>query len=343
MLSVQKLVLYISIPLIILTATLGAYFYIQTQVEKPADLAGFYKNFRISFGEGTEKIAENLVYNGFIKNAFYFKFYIWEKNLTASIKAGEYYLSSAMSIGQIAEIITSGKTVGQETTVLIPEGLTSAESEKILTDANLIKNGEFTDAIKKENMRKYPNYEFLADKPKNAGLEGYLFPDTYRFFKDAKAEEIVKKMLENFDKKFDKEMRLETAKQNETIFEILTLASIIQEEVFGFNDMKTVAGIFKNRISAGMALEADSTINFITGKKIPQVSSDDLKIDSAYNTYKYAGLPPGPISNPGLDAIKAAIWPEKTPYWYFLTTQDGKVIYSKTYEEHLKNKARYLK
>lgn len=327
----------------LIISSAGAYFYIQKQTETPFNEFGFYKNFKISFGERAEKIAENLAYEGLIRNAFYFKIYVWGKNLAASIMAGEYYLSPAMSISQIAGILTGGKAVGREITVLIPEGLTSAESEKILVGENLINKGEFTEAIKKENLKKYPKYEFLGDKPASAGLEGYLFPDTYRFFKDAKTEDIVIKMLENFDKKFTKEMRLEAAKQGETIFEVLTLASIIQKEVSDSADMKIVAGVFKNRLSIGMALEADSTINFITGKKMPQAVLNDLKIDSAYNTYKYPGLPPGPISNPRLDAIKAAIWPEKTPYWYFLTAPDGKVIYSKTYEEHLKNKAKYLR
>lgn len=321
----------------------GAYFYIQKQTETPFNELGFYKNFKISFGERVEKIAENLAYEGLIKNAFYFKVYVWEKNLAASIMAGEYYLSPAMSIGQIANIITGGKAIVREITVLIPEGLTNAESEKILVGANMVNKSELIEAIKKENLEKYPNYEFLKDKPESAGFEGYLFPDTYRFFKDAKPEDIVIKMLENFDKKFTKEMRMEAAKQGETIFEVLTLASIIQKEVSDSADMKIVAGVFKNRLSVGMALEADSTINFITGKKMPQAALNDLKIDSAYNTYKYPGLPPGPISNPGLDAIKAAIWPEKTPYWYFLTAPDGKAVYSKTYEEHLKNKAKYLR
>ncbi|MBU3965480.1 endolytic transglycosylase MltG [Patescibacteria group bacterium] len=321
----------------------GAYLYIQKQAETPFNEFGFYKNFKISFGESVEKIAENLAYEGLIKNDFYFMVYVWEKNLAASIMAGEYYLSPAMSIGQIAGIITGGKAIGREITVLIPEGLTSAESERILVGANLINKSELIEAIKKENLKKYPNYEFLKDKPARAGLEGYLFPDTYRFFKDAKPEDIVIKMLENFDKKFTEEMRLGAPKQGETIFEVLTLASIIQKEVSDSGDMKIVAGIFKNRLSIGMALEADSTINFITGKKMPQATLNDLKIDSAYNTYKYPGLPTGPISNPGLTAIKAAIWPEKTPYWYFLTAPDGKAVYSKTYEEHLKNKAKYLR
>ncbi len=341
---IKKIILFIFASLFILGAlAAGAYFYIQKQTETPFNEFGFYKNFKISFGERVEKIAENLAYEGLIKNAFYFKVYVWEKNLAASIMAGEYYLSPAMSIGQIAGIITGGKAVGREITVLIPEGLTSAEGEKILVGENLINKGELIEAIKKENLKKYPNYEFLKDKPASAGLEGYLFPDTYRFFKDARPEDIVIKMLENFDKKFTKEMRLEAFKQGETIFGVLTLASIIQKEVSDSADMKIVAGVFKNRLSAGMALEADSTINFISGKKMPQAALNDLKTDSAYNTYKYPGLPPGPISNPGLDAIKAAIWPEKTSYWYFLTAPDGRVIYSKTYDEHLKNKAKYLR
>lgn len=104
-----------------------------------------------------------------------------------------------------------------------------------------------------------------------------------------------------------------------------------------------VADIFYKRLVKGMALQADSTVNYVSGKSVSQASADDLKIDSPYNTYRYKGLPPGPICNPGLSAILAAIYPTPNPYWYFLTTPDGKVIYSKTHDEHVAAKAKYYK
>ncbi len=339
----QKIFLYILILLFVCFALgIGAYFYVLGQIEKPVERVGFYKNFIILNGESTTQVGENLAKEGFIGDSFYFKFYFWKSGLKSSIKAGEYNLSSAMNIPAIAEIISKGKIIEREIIVLIPEGFTSAEIEEILIDKELIKKDQLKDIVAGKKSERYYKYDFLLDKPEGANLEGYLFPDTYKFYKKTTAEEILKKILDNFDKKIDSKMRDEIVRQRKTIFEVLTLASIVQEEANGVSDMKIVAGIFQNRLDAGKALEADSTINFITGKKMSQALFADLEISSPYNTYKNVGLPPGPIDNPGLDAIRAVIWPEKTDYLYFLHTREGKAYYGKTYEEHLRNRAKYL-
>lgn len=318
------------------------YFYVADQVEKPVEKIGFYRNFIISTGESARQIGENLAKEGLIKDSFYFKFYLWKSGLKSSIKAGEYNLSSAMNIPGIVDIISKGKIVEKEATVFIPEGLTSAEIEEIFVENDLLKKGQLEEAVQEKNLKRYYKYDFLLDKPKGASLEGYLFPDTYIFYKKTTSEEIIEKILNNFDKKVDLEMRAEIARQGKTIFEVLTLASIVQEEANGASDMKIVAGIFQNRLAMGKALEADSTINFITKKNMSQALYSDLEISSPYNTYKNIGLPPGPIDNPGLDAVRAVIWPKKTSYLYFLHAPDGKAYYGNTYEEHLKNRAKYL-
>lgn len=320
----------------------GAYYYVAAQTEKPVEKIGFYKDFIISPGESATQTGENLASEGLINNSLYFKFYLWKTGLKGLIKAGEYNLSSAMNIPDIVYIITKGKIVDREVSVLIPEGLTSAEIEKILVDKELIKKGDLAEVVQEKNLDRYFKYDFLLDSPKDANLEGYLFPDTYNFYKKTTSEEILQKILNNFDKKVDSQMRAEISRQGKMIFEVITLASIVQAEANGSDDMKIIAGIFTNRLKMGKALEADSTINFITGKKMPQALYSDLENSSPYNTYKNIGLPPGPIGNPGLDAIKAAIWPKKTDYLYFLHAPDGKAYYGKTYEEHLKNRAKYL-
>jgi len=146
--------------------------------------------------------------------------------------------------------------------------------------------------------------------------------------------------LEN---KMSADFLAEINRQKKTVHEILTLASILEKEVSTENDRKIVADIFYKRLEIGMALQADSTVNYASGKSVPRASGKDLETDSPYNTYKYKGLPPGPICNPSLSAIKAAIYPAKNDYWYFLTTPDGKVIYSKTHDEHVKAKAKYYR
>ena len=149
-------------------------------------------------------------------------------------------------------------------------------------------------------------------------------------------------MLDNFEVKFTDQMKEDAKNGNMSIYEIVTLASIIEKEVRTEEDRKIVAGIFYDRLNNNVGLQSDATVNYVTGKQALQPSADDIEVDSPYNTYKYRGLPPGPISNPSLSAIKAAIYPEKSDYFYFLTKQDGTTVFSKTYEEHLENKRKFL-
>jgi UPF0755 protein len=190
------------------------------------------------------------------------------------------------------------------------------------------------------------SFDFLRVLPDNATLEGYLFPDTYRIFKDAAAEDIVVKMLANFDKKLAPETRAEISRQGKTLPEIITMASLIEKEVRGADDMKIVSGIFWNRIKNGQALQSCATLAYVLGVNKAQYSEADTKVDSPYNTYQNRGLPPGPIANPGLNAIIAAVYPVQTDYNFFLTAEvngASKVIYSRTYDEHLRNKGKYLR
>ncbi len=193
-------------------------------------------------------------------------------------------------------------------------------------------------------------YSFLADKPSYFGLEGYLFPDTYRVYASSSVTEIIDKMLSNFDKKLTEKMRADIKSQGKTIYEIITLASIVEKEApmnyqTGDNrDARIIAGIFLNRLSYGQGLESDATLSYIYGDTKPAHSGAELDINSLYNTYKYRGLPPGPICNPGILAIEAAIYPIKTDYNYFLSPKGkAEVIYARTYQEHLDNKYKYLK
>ncbi|MCH8049733.1 endolytic transglycosylase MltG [Patescibacteria group bacterium] len=128
-----------------------------------------------------------------------------------------------------------------------------------------------------------------------------------------------------------------------TMHEVITLASIVEREVRSAEDMANVADVFLKRLDIGMALQADSTVNYVTGKDTPAISLDDREIESPYNTYKYPGLPPGPISNPGVAALQAVVNPSSNPYLYFLTTPEGEVIYAQTHEGHVENKAQYLR
>jgi len=265
----------------------------------------------VESGDSVSQIADALVDGGVIKSAWPFKVFVKMTGASGQLQAGSFQLKTGMSYAAIVEALTNGRA--DEVTVTIPEGYT------------LVQIGE---AVRAQLPGITTEAWTAAATP---DLEGYLFPDTYRFFADATAQDVVSKMRAAFDERVGEISR-----------EDLTLASIVEREVRTPEEMKTVAGIFFNRLAIGMALQADSTVNYITGGDDPSVSYEDLQIDSPYNTYKYPGLPPGPISNPGLNAINAVREPADTPYYYFLTSPEGTVYYARTFEEHQQNRVRYL-
>ncbi len=249
-----------------------------------------------------------------------------------------------------------------ENSIQIIEGWSSLDIGQYLENQGLYKSEKFLDVagfprvnyrLEKNKPQPYDfstEFSFLSDKPKYYGLEGYLFPDTYRIYASSTVTEVIEKMLSNFDKKLTPQMRADIKAQGKTIYEVITLASIVEKEApidyqtSDDRDARIIAGIFLNRLRIGQGLQSDATLSYIYGDNKPTHSGAELENDSLYNTYKYRGLPPGPICNPGIVAIKAAIYPIKTDYNYFLTPKGKEaVVYARTYEEHLQNKYKYLK
>jgi len=317
-----------------------AWIWYNYQITIPASNDKSVINFEIKSGQGVNQISHNLYNQGLIRNMFYFEVHAWANNLERNFIAGSHEVSPAMSIKEVTAKLT--RVGDSEKAITIIEGWNNKEIAKYLEDQSLFSQQDFLSEVGSNLSSYYEAYDFLADKPQDVDLEGYLFPDTYRVFRNASVSEVFKKMLDNFGQKITEDLRLKIENQKKSIFEVITLASIIEKEVRQPEDMKMVADIFYKRLDAGIALQSDATVNYITGKGTVQPSYEDTKIDNPYNTYKYRGLPPGPIANPGLNAIVAAIEPTANPYYYFLTAKEGEVVYSKTYNEHLQNKAKYL-
>lgn len=293
--------------------------------------------FEIKKGEGNSQIATDLVQKKIISGKLYFYYYLYASHLTNKIMPGIYMLSGNLTIGEIVQVITNPEA--QTVKITFPEGLTSKEMADILKRNNFDGVG-FLQIVNNipDNFR--TRYAFLAN-PEVKNLEGYLFPDTYFFKKEATAENIVKKMLDDFESRLNEQILIDVKKQNKTLRDIITMASIIEREVPDANDMKIVAGVFWNRIAGGMPLQSDATLSFILDDKTDSHSVEQTKINSPYNTYINKGLPPGPIDNPGMNAILATVYSQKTDYAYFLTSGTGankKVYYAKTFQEHLDNK-----
>ncbi|MDP3785354.1 MAG: endolytic transglycosylase MltG [bacterium] len=162
--------------------------------------------------------------------------------------------------------------------------------------------------------------------------EGFLFPDTYEFFRTTAPERVILKMKDNFSKKVGAEVSRD----------VIIMASLLEEEAKTPEDKKIVAGILWKRLESGAALRVDATLTYITGRPSRELTDGDLKINSPYNTYRYPGLPAGPISNPGLETIDSALHPAPSPYWFYLSDKDGKLHYARTFEEHKANRLKYL-
>ena len=341
--SMKKIItIFLVLVSLLFVVGIAGFVYIQSNINTPHNVQdNIKKEFVIQSGESVQQIADNLEGRNLIKRADFFKFYVWKEKLVGKLQAGNYELSSAMPIAEMVDLFIGGKIKSAEIKITIPEGFLNKEIDERLASNNLIKKGEFI-KFDEDNNLDLSKYEFLKDKPENSGLQGYYFPDTYIYYKDSTIESVVKKMLANFDNKLSQDLREEIESQNKSIFEVIILASIIEKEAGFVEDMGKVASVFQNRLDIGKALESDATINYITGSGRAQSTYDDLEIDSPYNTYKYPGLPPAPISNPGINAIKAAIYPEETDYFYFLTAKNGESFFSVTYDEHLRNKSKYL-
>ncbi len=296
--------------------------------------------FVVEPGWGSGRISQELKNAGLISNAFVFQLFAWRAGIDSKLKDGEYFFSKSQNLMEIARLLFVGADSTKELTLRFIEGWNNAQIAEYLEAQGVATQAEFFKVVQKKASW-WDAYDFLQTKPNDRDLEGYLFPDTYRVFRDASVTDIVRKMLDEFDAKLTPQLRNDIERQGLTIHELLTLASIIEKEVPHPDDRKKVADIFYKRLDAGIALQADSTVNYATGKSTPRASAADLEIDSAYNTYKHRGLPPGPIANSGLSAIEAAIYPEENPYYYFLTTPDGDVIYNVDFNGHVEDKNKY--
>lgn len=282
----------------------------------------------------TTQISEILKENNLIGNKFLFKAY--------SVLSGRIYYPGTHSIGNTSykKIAETLSTIPAERTVNVTfaEGIELHEIKEKLVSLKLCTESEFDKYAKKE----YYNYEFLNNIPKRQNeLEGYLFPDTYNFSFAEGAKSIIDKMLSNFELKVVKPLGSEINNTGKTLDEILIMASIIEREVADSAELRKVSGVFYNRLnfvgeSRGF-LESCATVQYILHERKTVLTEADTKIDSPYNTYKYQGLPIGPISSPGYNAIYASIFPERTNALYFVADGNGNHYFSSTFSEHQAN------
>lgn len=307
------------------------------------------KEVEISPGLGSRKIGQLLKREGVIRSKWIFVFYATLWNEASDLKPGTYVFSERDSLYTVEKTLFLGGK--NEISAVIPEGWDSKDIAVYLNNQKIVDQKKFLELAGGTLSQDYDNrHDFLQDRPSGASLEGYLFPDTYRLAKGTNSREIISKFLANFDRKLTPELRREIAKQKKTIFETITMASLIEKEVVSEDDRALVSGILWKRLQEGMPLQVDATLVYVKSrlydtkdKNSQRISDEDKKTDSPYNTYKYPGLPQGPIANPGLSSLKAAVYPKESVYYYYLSAPDGQTVFSRTLEEHNLAKAKYLK
>ncbi|WP_283246430.1 endolytic transglycosylase MltG [Paenibacillus sp. Marseille-Q4541] len=329
--------------IVIMVVLAGSALYVW-QSMRPVASASEPVIFTIDKGTGTAQIADKLEENGLIRNSFFFKVYLKLNNEGSNFKAGTYAFVPGQSYKEIITSLNNGDVQKEETLKFtIPEGYTLKQiAEKLDTDGVTV-NKLFMDMINQPEL--FQDIPLVAEIPDNPDylfkLEGYLFPETYELKKGSTAEDIIIRMLTEMQAKLDAipDFEAKLKARGLTVHELLTVASLIEREVVVPEERPLVAGVIYNRLEKNMRLEMDATVQYLLDKQKERLLYKDLEVKSPYNTYRNAGLPPGPIASPSLSAIEAALSPEASDYLFYVTKKDGSSehLFAKTYEEHLEN------
>lgn len=289
-------------------------------------------------GESFSQIAKELENKGVVKSAIVLRLRAEEKGLDRKIAPGKYRFSTDMSYEEVLSVFEKGPLT-EFIKVTIPEGYTVKQIAEKLSQLPGFDRDSFLEISLKQKSTFEDDYDFLKQNPTQS-LEGYLFPDTYFFTGKESEEQIIRTMLDNFQKKLNEiEIEKSTAGNELTLHEIITIASIIEKEARLPEERKLVASVIYNRLEKGMLLQMCSTVQYLLEEPKENLTEEDLQIESPYNTYLHRGLPPGPICNPGKDSIEAALQPAETDYLYYVLVDDsGKHFFTSSYDEFLKAK-----
>ena len=300
-----------------------------TEAESPENVIEKRINIKIRDGMSTAEIAERLAEKGVIDSSLKFRFFARLRGYDDKFRPGSYTFTLSMSDDDVfAKLLTGEKKLIQFT---VPEGFGVKEIAERLQNLDLADRNDFIKAAENfapyDYMRKRQNVFFAA--------EGFLFPDTYNVESDMDIEEILNLMARNFDERLTPEMRTHAEKMGLSVYDLITLASLVEREVRFPEDRPIVAQVFLKRLKMNMPLQTDASLQYLMDTPKEDVTIADTEIDSPYNTYQHVGLPPGPIANPGMASIEAVLHPSETEYLYFVADRNGHNHYAFTYEEHL--------
>lgn len=307
--------------------------------------------FRINEKESVKEISEKLEKKNIIRNRWLFEKYLSFKNLDTKVRPGTFKVKEPITIARVATALKNPQKNELEITVI--PGWNLYKLGSYFEDKNIIRDksqlyrvtgrpAEVTENYYLDIFKKTP--AILKSKPRGISLEGYIRPDTYRISKDSSIEEIIIRLVKSRQKQFSEQLFNKIKQEERTVHEVLTVASILEKEVQRQKDKRKVADIIWRRLRQDWPLQMDSTVHYIHGETDTKFTTDKQRSSkNSYNTYEYSNLPPGPISNPSLKSIKAAVSPKENGYWYFLTDESGKAHFSKTLQEHNRKVQRYLR
>lgn len=320
--------------LLLLVAAMGIGYWFYSGVQRPYQgFEGAERFVDIPPGTGTAAMARRLADAGVVRSPEAFRLAVWMKGSGRRLQAGEYRFDRAMSPAEVVDKLARGDVYVRAIT--FREGLTIWDMASVYENAEFGTASDFMAASKRADL--------IHDiDPEARNLEGYLFPDTYTLPRSATAGQLVERMVAQFRKVLTPELKQQAADRGLTVRELVTLASLVEKETGKADERTTVAGVYTNRLRIGMGLQCDPTVIYalmLAGRYDGNIRRADLQIDSPYNTYRYAGLPPGPIAAPGAASLHAAANPADVPYLYFVSRNDGSHVFSTTLDEH--NKAVY--
>jgi UPF0755 protein len=305
--------------------------------------AGTVVAVNVQQGESVAQIARDLQDKGLVPNDAVFLGFVKLRGGGTNFQPGLHKISAGASMDQIVAELDQA-SAPQEIRITLPEGRRMEEDAAAAANSGIGTGQAFTD------LATHPDpawsYDFLAGLPKGASLEGFLFPDTYQLAAGSPtSSDLIKRMLDDFQKRVSPDIRQQMADHKHSLYDSLIIASIVEREAKAPEERPLIAGVYWNRLAKGMGLFADPTVQYAVGKPSnwwPQLSTDDLKVNSPYNTYVKQGLPPGPICNPGLASIQAAANPQGD-FLYFVAKNDGsgQHAFARTLDEHNANRAKY--
>jgi UPF0755 protein len=320
----------IALVLLVVLAAMAAY---ARTLFQPAAEAHRPEKVEVPEGSGVARIGDILEREGIIRSALAFHFYVRWHGAGRRLKPGHYTLSGDMSLAQILLQLKAGpgKSGDDRIRVTVPEGYTLKQIASTLREKDVTDDKAFLKLAADPGA--FSAFDLGFTLPKES-LEGYLFPDTYEFLPHTPAAQVVEEMLMNFGRRFARPKQQEIVASGRGLNDVVTLASLIEREAKVPEDRPRIAGVLDNRLKHDMRLEVDATVLYALGHHKGHVLYKDLRVDSPYNTYRNKGLPPGPIANPGLPSLEAALHPEKNDYLYYLAQPGGAHLFSRTRAEH---------